>query len=97
MENQKLGTKDLMEVANCFMDLAIDLAKIFKDGVQIYDAQTVLALMNNPETQAKIKAAYEGRENVAAEVKDLDAMEIFSMVPVITMKAGELVSAISKK
>jgi len=93
---EKQGIKETTEVLTALLDLSVELAKVFKDGVQVYDSATVLALFSNPVVQEKIKAAYEGVEKVDDELKDLDAMEVLSLVPMATLKVSELIQAIKK-
>jgi hypothetical protein len=70
------GIKETKEAVLGVMALGFYVAKLAKDGIQMADAGALLAkLQGDAEFAAKLKAAYEGIEQVPAEIKDITVAE----------------------
>lgn len=92
-----VGIKETKEALVGVNEIALHVARRFKDGVQFSDFPAFYAdLMANPEYMAKLQSAWENYQAIPEEVKDLDIGEIVdltvtqaSYVPKII---GELIS-----
>ena len=69
---EKQGIKELGEAIDAVLEVALVLAKVLKDGLQLDDARVLFVELNGNE---KIAKALEGREKILAEAKDLDLAE----------------------
>jgi hypothetical protein len=69
----------------------------FKDGVQAQDfAQVVEAMSKNDELKKALLDAYNNVDKVKSEVKDLSAMEIIELLPIISPELVRVWQALSK-
>ena len=74
------GIKETTEVVVAANELAVDLIKRFKDGVQFNDfTEFYAALISNAEFKAKLEAGYMGVTQVPSEVSDLQIGEIIEL------------------
>lgn len=73
---EKLDIKETVEAVDGFFALTLFIASRLKDGAGVDDA---IALFTKASTDAEFKAviekAYDGKEKIPAEVKDIDLME----------------------
>lgn len=74
--SEHVGVKELQEVIQATLELALKLSVIFKDGFQIEDIEKVLDIFTKDEEMRKMLVdAYTGVAKVGDEIKDLDAAE----------------------
>lgn len=72
----QIGIKDTKEALDGLNEVALEIVKVAKDGIQVHDAAAIVeVLLLKPEFKAKLVSAVEGIANVPAEIKDLDLME----------------------
>lgn len=70
-----VGIKETTEVVVAVNELAISVIKHLKDGVSLADIPAVIS-----ENIASVKTALEGCSQVASEMRNLDAVEIGSLL-----------------
>lgn len=91
------GIEQTKEVLAGLLVLSALLAEKFKDGVQIADfAQIMQAIQDDEVLKAKLIAAYEGVEQVPAEMKDLSLSEAFDLLTAIFPEILDLIDAVRK-
>jgi hypothetical protein len=74
--DSKEGVQETKEAVIGLNEVSLELAKQFKDGVQVTDFTALYAKITSDEAfKAKVLAAYEGYQKIPAEVKDIDAGE----------------------
>lgn len=87
-------TKELLVGVN---ELAVELIKHFKDGVQLTDAIAILeAMKSNEDLKAKIEAAYKNIQAVSEEIKDLTLPEGIELIMVQASYVPKLIEAAKK-
>ena len=91
---EALGIKETKEVVVGVNELAIELVKHFKDGVQFTDALGLIeTLKTNEDFKAKLVAAYENIQAVPAEVKDISLVEGMELVMVQAAYLPKIIEA----
>ena len=74
--SEHVGIKETKEALDGLNEVAVEIVKVAKDGIQVKDAATIVEdLITKPEFKAKLVAAVEGINLVPAEIKDLDLAE----------------------
>ena len=74
--DSKEGVQETKEALIGLNEVSLELAKQFKDGVQVTDFTSLYSKITSDEAfKAKVLAAYEGYQKIPAEVKDIDAGE----------------------
>lgn len=69
------GIKESKEAMVAMLEIAVVLADVFKDGVQIADAATIIAKIQEPAVMEKLSKGYEGVEKIPAELGDISLGE----------------------
>lgn len=73
---EKQGIKEVKEVTEAILEIALRIAAVLKDGYQPTDLALLFDLFaKDPVVKQKIAAAYDGISKVGGELKDLDAQE----------------------
>lgn len=76
----KHGIKETKDVIKAGMEMSIRMIQIFKDGAQLSDVGSVLALLQeDDEFKAKMMEAYEGYQKIPAELGDLSIFEMVEL------------------
>lgn len=88
--------KETKEVVIGLLALTTELAKAFKDGVQVADVGVILAKLQDDQFMAKLKAAYEDVEKVQDEVKVAGAGEVLEIVAAALPEIKALLEAVKK-
>lgn len=71
-----MEVKEVKELLIGLNEISLLLLSVFKDGVQAQDIAVILKKVEeNPELCEKLKAAYNGIDQIAAELKDLSLAE----------------------
>jgi len=97
MSEEKQGIKEVKELMMAVNALAVELIKVFKDGIQASDAAALIGVISgNPELQAKLMAAWSGIGSVPAEVKDLDVAEGIELVVMQAQQIPAILDALKK-
>lgn len=96
MSEEKVGVKETKEALLGLMALLSAMADSFKDGVQATDISIVIAKMTQEPLKGKILAAYNGIDQVPSEAKDLELMEVISLLPEVMPEFIALMKAIKK-
>ena len=75
-QESKYGIKETKEALIGVNEVSLELAKKFKDGVQVTDfTEFYSKLTSDADFKAKVQAAYEGYKAIPDEVKDIDGGE----------------------
>lgn len=73
---EKFGIKETKEAICGILELSLAIAGVLRDGAQVTDLGTLLALFReSSEFKAKLEAAVQGSAKVPAEVSDLHLKE----------------------
>lgn len=95
---EEFGIKETKEAVIGVFEVAIELIKGFKDGVQLGDfVQFWNDFKDDPEFQQKLKDAYEGIGQVPDEIGDLDAYEGVELVGVVLPYIPKIIEAFKKE
>lgn len=89
-----MENKEFKEALVGFMELAIVIAKVSKDGVQVSDIGQLIDLIKKPEVAEKLIAAYNGIDKVPSELKEFGYKDAFELLPLVAPKVAELVQVI---
>jgi hypothetical protein len=91
------GIKETKELLVAVNELAIKIAGLAKDGVQVADAIALVALVSaDSELQAKLLAAFQGAAAIKDEVKDLDVAEGVDLVVTQAQFVPKIIEALKK-
>lgn len=91
---EQVGVKETKEAMIALMALGLCVAGLAKDGVSMADAAALAAKMQgDAEFAAKLKAGYEGLDQVPAEIKDMKLGEGLELAAAVI---PELVKMLSK-
>jgi hypothetical protein len=92
-----LPIKETEEALLAVNILSIYLIKQFKDGVQISDFMDLYSkIMSDDDFKSKMMDAYQGVQNIPAELKDLDLQEIIKLTSLQLSFLPEIIDAIKK-
>lgn len=95
--SEVLGIKETKELVIGVNELAVELVKHLKDGVQVTDALAILdTLKTNEDFKAKLAAAYENVQAVPAEVKDISLVEGMELVMAQAAYLPKIIEAAKK-
>lgn len=72
---EQVGIKESKEMAKALLAISAILGSQFKDGLQATDAIEILKKCMTPELEKLIVDAYNGANQIPAEMKDLSLME----------------------
>lgn len=79
--SEEKGIEQTKEMIAAMNELAIFLISRFKDGVQMKDFLAMYTdLLMSSETKAIMKKAYDGYEQIPAEIKDIDLIEATELI-----------------
>jgi antitoxin component HigA of HigAB toxin-antitoxin module len=77
-----IGIQETLEVVQALNEVALVLARNFKDGVQVGDAVSIVTqLLSDDEFKAKLSKAFENVSKVPAEIAEFgldDAAVLFT-------------------
>ena len=91
---EKRDVKEMKEMMVGLMEIALLLAKEFKDGVQIDDFMDIfMALKDDP----KFMEAFKGLKEIPAEAKDLDLNEGMELAMMVMAYVPKFIEAMKKK
>lgn len=92
-----IGIKETKEALVGANELGLFLVKRLKDGVGFDDFTAVFeALKNDSEFKMKLEAAYNGINQVPAEIKDIDLTEAVTLVMTQVEYVPKFVEALKK-
>lgn len=75
-----VGIVETKEALVAVDEVALELVKGFKDGVQIGDFATFWTdFQNNPDFRAKLEAAWDKHQAIPEEISDLDVGEVVEL------------------
>lgn len=95
MAEEVLGIKETKEALIGVNELAIEIVKHAKDGIQASDAVAILDdFKNNPELKAALEAAIENIKGVPAEVSDMSLKEGIELAIVQVSYAPKIIEAL---
>lgn len=89
--------KETKEALVGILALAKVIAELAKDGVQVQDAITLFAKLQEPELKAKVDAAIVDVQKVQDEVKVASASDYFDLVMIALPELKGLVEVLQKK
>lgn len=89
--------KETKEAIVGLLALAKVIAELAKDGVQVQDAISLFAKLQEPELKAKVDAAIADVQKVQDEVKLASAADYFELVAAALPELKGLVEALQKK
>jgi len=82
-EDSTEGIKETKEMLIGVNEVSLSLCEKLKDGIQFQDGvEFYNELTKDEEFKAKVIAAYDGRQKIPAEVKDVDTGEGLELVAV---------------
>jgi len=85
-------TKEALVAAN---EIGVQATKLFKDGVQVNDFEQFYAtFITDADFKAKVKAGWDGRDKISAEVKDIDLVEGLELAQVQLSYVSKFVDAL---
>lgn len=91
------GIKELSEALIGIDEIAIVIAGALKDGPQFSDFETFyMQFTQNADFRAKVQAAWEGRDQILPEAKDLDFIEIGSLIMLEVGYIPKIIEALKK-
>lgn len=90
------GIKETKEMMVGCLAIAVVFAKLAKDGVQLTDAVQLMAELQKPEMQEKLKSAMDQKEKIPAEMKDLNFAEGLELIGAMLPGLEELYKAVAK-
>lgn len=81
--DSKEGVKETKEAMIGLNEVSLELAKHFKDGIQVTDfAELYAKITTDADFKAKMEAAWESHQKIPAELKDIDAGEALELAAV---------------
>ena len=89
--------KETKEALVGILALAKVIAELAKDGVQVQDALSLFAKLQEPELKAKVDAAIADVQKVQDEVKVASAADYFELLIVALPELKGLVEILQKK
>jgi len=89
--------KETKEALVGILALAKVIAELAKDGVQVQDAISLFAKLQEPELKAKVDAAIADVQKVQDEVKVASAADYFDLVMIALPELKGLVEVLQKK
>jgi hypothetical protein len=89
--------KETKEALVGILALAKVIAELAKDGVQVQDAISLFAKLQEPELKAKVDAAIADVQKVQDEVKAASAADYFDLVMIALPELKGLVEVLQKK
>ena len=89
--------KETKEALVGILALAKVIAELAKDGVQVQDAISLFAKLQEPELKAKVDAAIADVQKVQDEVKVASAADYFDLVMIALPELKSLVEVLQKK
>ena len=96
MAEQK-GIKETEEMILALLKIAQILAVQFKDGIQSTDALEIIKKVMTPELEKIVVDAYNGMNEIPAEIKDISLAEALDLFKVIAPEVMAIVGAVAKK
>jgi hypothetical protein len=92
-----LPIKETEEALVAVNALSILLIKLFRDGIQFSDFTELYSkIMADDEFRGRMKEAYQGIQNVPAELRDLDLEETIKLTSLQLKFLPEIIDAIKK-
>lgn len=90
-----VGIQETKEVLVAVDEVALELVKGFRDGVQFTDFVTFWEdYKNNADFQAKLKAAWDNHQAIPAEIGDLDISEFADLAMTEVAYVPKFIAAI---
>lgn len=89
--------KETKEALVGILALAKVIAELAKDGVQVQDAISLFAKLQEPELKSKVDAAIADVQKVQDEVKVASAADYFDLVIIALPELKGLVEVLQKK
>jgi hypothetical protein len=91
------GIKETKEMIKALLVISAILGEQFKDGLQATDAIEVIKKCMTPELEKTIIEAYNGMNEITAELKDLSLMEGLDLIKEISPNILDIIKKVTGK